>query len=107
MTISADFPGRFRDCLRSVAVASPEARVFPADSGPYQYFGELISPNFEGMDEAERQRLVFDRILERLDERDRERIAFIYTDAPSERDKNSSDTVPTTSSPTESSALRR
>lgn len=79
-----DFPERFRACLESVAVSSAVVRVFSADSGDYQYFGKLVSPDFEGMNEAERQRLVWDRILERLDERDQERVAFVYTDAPSE-----------------------
>jgi acid stress-induced BolA-like protein IbaG/YrbA len=79
-----DFPERFEACLESVAVSSARVRVFGADSGPYQYYGKLVSPDFEGMNEAERQRLVWDRILAMLGERDQERVAFVYTDAPSE-----------------------
>jgi hypothetical protein len=79
-----DFPDRFQACLESVVVSSPRVWVFGADSGPYQYYGKLVSPDFEGMNEAERQRLVWDRILAMLSEQDQERVAFVYTDAPSE-----------------------
>ncbi len=81
---SDDFPLRLRACLESVKVSDPVIRVFPADSAAYQYFGKLVSPDFEGMNEAQRQRLVFDRILEQMNGHDQDRIAFIYTDAPSE-----------------------
>lgn len=79
-----DFPQRFQACLESVAVLNPQVRVFGADSANYQYFGKIVSHDFEGMNEAERQRLVWDRILALLGERDQERIAFVYSDAPSE-----------------------
>ena len=78
------FPDRLRDCLLAVAVTAPDVRVFPADSGKYQYYGKLISSDFEGMNEAGRQRLVWGRILEQLSPFDQERVAFVFTDAPSE-----------------------
>ncbi len=84
MATIPDFPERFQACLESVAVSSPCVRVFGADSANYQYFGKLVSPDFEGMNEAERQRLVWERILAQLSWRDQERVAFVYTDAPSE-----------------------
>ena len=79
-----DFPDRFRDCLLAVQVSCPQVRVFEADSGKYKYYGKLVSPDFEGMNEGQRQRLVFDTILERMSDFDQRRIAFIFTDAPSE-----------------------
>ena len=58
--------------------------VYPADSAAYQYFGEFVSPIFEAMNDGQRQRLVWDRILALLDYRDQERVEFVYTNAPSE-----------------------
>lgn len=79
-----EFTDRFRACLETVPVAVLDVRVYPADSAAYQYFGELVSPDFEAMNDGQRQRLVWDRILALLDYRDQERVAFVYTNAPSE-----------------------
>ena len=78
------FPDRLEECLLAVEVSRPVVRVFPADSGKYQYFGSLVSPDFEGLIEGQRQRLIWDSILKRLSDFDQTRVAFIYTDAPSE-----------------------
>ena len=84
-----DFPIRLRSCLETVKVSSLDVEVFPADSANYQYFGRVVSPDFEGMSDGKRQKLVWDRILAMLaNGRDQERIAFIYTHAPSEVDKS-------------------
>ena len=88
------FPDRLRDCLLAVEVSSPRVRVFEADSGKYRYFGSLISPDFEEMNEGQRQRLVWGSILDRMTPFDQGRVAFVYTDAPSELH-----TAPSTSSP--------
>jgi hypothetical protein len=79
-----EFADRFRACLETIDVASPDVRVYPADSAGYQYYGEVVSPDFETMNDGKRQRLVWDRILALLDYRDQERVAFVYTNAPAE-----------------------
>jgi len=43
----------------------------------------VVSPSFEGIDEAERQAVIWD-LLEQLPAEDRRRIEFVFTDSPSE-----------------------
>lgn len=46
--------------------------------------GFIISPDFEGLNEGQRQELVWSRVREVFDESERGQIEFLYTDAPSE-----------------------
>ena len=94
MKLIAEFVERFRACLETVAVASLDVRVYPADSAAYQYYGEVVSPDFEAMNDGKRQELVWDRILALLDYRDQERVAFVYTNAPSELTEHSRTAMP-------------
>ncbi len=54
MIHATDFPDRLRLCLKAAEVSCPEVRVFSADSGNYQYFAKVVSPDFEGVNEAQR-----------------------------------------------------
>lgn len=85
MTRVKDFDIRFEKCLRGLALDNPRIRVYPADYAEYKYFGSIVSPSFEGMNEAKRQSLVWGQILESLDDDDQRRVEFVYTDAPSEQ----------------------
>lgn len=47
----------------------------------------VVSPEFEGMDEGERQHRVWKHVLDRLDTTDSMHIEFIYTYSPSEKER--------------------
>ncbi len=61
---------------------SPRIRVF--SDQPWKVLVQIVSSTFEGLDEGERQALVWQVLLDELAEFDRRRIEFIYTDAPSD-----------------------
>jgi hypothetical protein len=63
-------------------VDQPHVSAIRSDS--FDYMGIVISPMFEGMDEGERQAIVWGRVLDTFPIEERKRIEFIYTDAPSE-----------------------
>lgn len=78
----------FRDQLgRSVAdrLDSPRIDALPGMGG--MFLGVVIAPEFEDMNEGQRQSLVWRGVLDHFAEEDLERIEFIYTDAPSEVDE--------------------
>lgn len=45
----------------------------------------IVSPSFEGLDEVDRQRIVWDHLRKSFSDDELEQIEFIFTDAPSER----------------------
>lgn len=47
-------------------------------------FIQVVSPIFEGMDEAERQAIVWSILEERVGLDEMGRLGFVYTDSPSE-----------------------
>jgi acid stress-induced BolA-like protein IbaG/YrbA len=47
----------------------------------------VVSPSFEGMDEGERQYLVWKRVLDRLGSPASVAVEFIYTYSPSEKER--------------------
>jgi hypothetical protein len=77
----ARFTDKLRSCLEGY-LQDPQVSAIP--SGYTKVMGVVVSPAFETMNEAERQELVWDRVLRTFDESEVKRIEFIYTDAPSE-----------------------
>ncbi len=65
-------------------LAEPTVQVIPSEF--YKVMILVVSPTFEGMDEADRQEIVWDCVLNDFDVTERRQIEFIYTDAPSERE---------------------
>ena len=61
---------------------SPKVEVMEGD--PYRYLGNIISPTFEGMDDYERQKLVWRRVYETLEDEDHRWIEFLFTNTPAE-----------------------
>ena len=55
-----------------------------APSNAFLVIAQIVSPNYEGMDEAERQSMVWNHIHRALDDEEQRRVEFVYTDAPSE-----------------------
>ncbi|MEO6811514.1 MAG: hypothetical protein ABI353_20570 [Isosphaeraceae bacterium] len=82
MNSHVDFQQRLLQTLKGLDLEEPEVRVVPGDQ--FKYLGIVVSRSFEGMDEAERQELVWERVLRTLDRDDQAQIEFIYTDTPSE-----------------------
>lgn len=70
--------------LRKLPINDPKVRVFPSDS--YHLMAQIVSDSYEQMDEAERQRMVWNLIHRSLDDHEQRRVEFVYTDAPSELD---------------------
>jgi acid stress-induced BolA-like protein IbaG/YrbA len=76
---------RFREKLRQSLeghLDSPKVDVIEGD--PFRFLGIIVSPSFEGMEDTDRQSIVWDRVLKTFNERDRSRIEFLFTSAPSE-----------------------
>jgi hypothetical protein len=81
MTEREVFADRFRHSIEG-AVDDPAIDVMPGYGS--KFLVSLVTPSFEGMDEGERQAIIWQRVLDGLGPEDRRRIEFIYTDAPSE-----------------------
>lgn len=52
-----------------------------------RYSAIVVSPEFEGLDEGERQHRVWKHVIERLDPDTSEALEFIYTYSPSEKER--------------------
>jgi hypothetical protein len=61
---------------------SPDISAIPGDLTTV--LGVIVSPSFEGLDEGERQEIVWDRVLKTFNEDERRQVEFLYTNAPSE-----------------------
>lgn len=89
------FSERLQRSLQDV-LETPKVTAIEGDR--FMMLGFVISPTFEGMDEGERQRIVWDRALRTFDPDEQVRIEFIYTDAPSEIEA-SAEPEPTVTNP--------
>ena len=69
---------------RSLEGVIPEMTLKVKKNDRYRYFVQIVSPLFEELDEADRQSLVWERILADFDSSEWKTIEFIYTDSPSE-----------------------
>lgn len=76
--------GMRRKLARSLEGFVHDAIIDSAPRGLAKIEVGVVSPTFEGMDEARRQELVWGRVLDTFEADEWRRIAFIYTDAPSE-----------------------
>lgn len=85
MKLFKDIDQRLETSLQGLPIDSPEIRIFPSDTAKLRYFARVVSKTFEGMNEARRQALVWNRLLNTLDDSDQRRVEFVFTDAPSER----------------------
>lgn len=82
------FSQRLKQSFES-ALADP---IVSAERGDFtKVLVYVVSPTFEGMDEGDRQEIVWERVLEDFAPDDQRKIEFIYTDAPSEVDLDADD----------------
>lgn len=75
------FSDRLRQGLKE-SLLRPE--VSATRGNLFKILAFVVSPTFEGMDEAERQAIVWGNVFDTFTEDEQRRIEFIYTDAPSE-----------------------
>jgi acid stress-induced BolA-like protein IbaG/YrbA len=61
---------------------SPQVEVMEGE--PFRFQGNIVSPTFEGMEDWERQELVWGRVYATFNEEDRQWLDFIFTNSPAE-----------------------
>lgn len=76
-----EFSDKFQ---RSLTGVLKEPSVSADEGYPGKFLVYVLSPTFEGLDEGERQEIVWEQVFKCLDEDEQERIEFIFTEAPSE-----------------------
>ena len=76
------FGRKLRESLGQDLV-EPEVIVVRGDF--HKLEGSIVSPTFEGMDEARRQEIVWGCVLRDFETQEWRRIDFLYTNAPSEQ----------------------
>jgi stress-induced morphogen len=72
---------RLREILAEGFGIEAVARVY-RDRGKLEAI--VVSPSFEGVYEGERQRRVWQLLIDRLSDAEHAQIGFVFTDAPSE-----------------------
>lgn len=82
MNDRAAFESKIREAIDALGLDRPSIR-FPPNDNPRLLLA-IVTPTFEGMDEAKRQSLVYEALLEHFSFDDLTEVEFIFTDAPSE-----------------------
>jgi hypothetical protein len=70
------------ESLKRTPLEAPRIKVFRGDF--CEILVTILSPSFDGMDESERQEIVWKRIFADFEEDERSLIRFIFTQSPSE-----------------------
>ncbi len=78
--MAANLKDRVRSLLANAQFADPTIAV--TWDGP-RLVASIVTSSFEGINEAERQALIWDLLAANLSEEDHRRIAFVFTDVPS------------------------
>lgn len=68
--------------LEGLDLAAPRIKIL--DHHGLKILAQVVSPSFETMDEGDRQRLVWGKLLDELPDRESRMVEFVYTDSPSE-----------------------
>lgn len=79
------FEKRLREVLESLEYSDKQTRVKPINAR--NYIGVVTTPDFEGLDEAERQRQIWEALHESFDDAELKRVEFIFTNTPAEEDE--------------------
>jgi acid stress-induced BolA-like protein IbaG/YrbA len=77
-----DFKEKLKRILEQLEVESPVVTIEPGNG--YRVVAVVVSPSFETMDEGERQRIVWEKLLDELADHEHSRIDTIFTTSPSE-----------------------
>jgi acid stress-induced BolA-like protein IbaG/YrbA len=80
-----DMKEKVRKILERLDVDRPQVNLEP---GPgYRIVAEVVSPSFAKMTEGERQRLVWSKLLDELDDDERQAIDTVFTNSPAEHEE--------------------
>ncbi|MGC8644018.1 MAG: hypothetical protein ACP5XB_29515 [Isosphaeraceae bacterium] len=79
-----EFRDKVKKALEEIDLPELEVEVESEEHG--RVVMEVLSPAFETMPEFDRQHIVWQKRLDRLDDYEQSRVEFIFTTAPSERD---------------------
>jgi acid stress-induced BolA-like protein IbaG/YrbA len=79
----ASLKNKVSQALRGLALRDPEITV---DDSTGSVLATVVSASFTGMDEAERQRLVWNELRATLEDRERVAVEFVFTLAPEEQE---------------------
>jgi acid stress-induced BolA-like protein IbaG/YrbA len=77
-----DIKTKVQKVLEGLDLADLEVRIL--DNRGTRVLVAVISPEFENMDEGDRQELVWGKLLDELGDEDSRRVEFVFTDTPSE-----------------------
>lgn len=76
---------RYKELLRRSMDGHLESlQVDVKEGDPCRFLGNIISPTFDGMDDFDRQHLVWGRVYDTLAEEDHRWIQFLFTHTPAE-----------------------
>ena len=89
-----EMENRLKEGLAGADLEDPSISVIAAEGHRRKYFGMIVSKSFERMDEGERQRLVWDHVIRNLEPEIRDRLDFLFTDAPSELELEAAEGAP-------------
>lgn len=70
---------KVKEALKTLDLKEP---VIEVDGPPGGWFVTVTSKSFSGIDEAERQRRVWQALRDSLDESERTTIEFVFTESP-------------------------
>jgi hypothetical protein len=77
------FPEQLEQVLQQLPLRELRVRIVNPDA--FQCIVVLVSPDFEAMDEADRQSLVWGHLSKAFTWEELSQIEFIFTDSPAER----------------------
>ena len=84
-----EFAEKVRKSLEGLGLANAEILFEDPDS--YRLVAVLLSDSFDGMEEGERQEMVWGKLLADFDDDEIRRVEFVFTQAPSDEDLNEVD----------------
>jgi acid stress-induced BolA-like protein IbaG/YrbA len=79
-----EFRDKVKEVLEEIDLPDLEVEIESEERG--RVVAEVLSTAFETMEEYDRQKIVWHKLLERLDDYEQTRVEFVHTTAPSERE---------------------
>jgi len=79
-----EFRDKVKRVLEEIDLPDLEVEIESEELG--RVVAEVVSSAFETMSEYDRQHIVWQQLLDRLDDYEQTRVEFVFTTAPSERD---------------------
>ena len=77
-----DIEERVVQVLKGLDLVEPEIKIF--DSHGSRILAAVISPSFEGMDDADRQSMIWGQLIDELGDYDSRQVGYVITSTPQE-----------------------